>query len=203
MRLWLCIPFLLLPALLKAQDIPSDQERLGMALEYFQTGKYHEALLIFERLEKEYTLNPRYHAYIGVCLFHEWDYEHAARKLTQYLPKLESLSPRELSVYNFTCAESYFFLHRYKNAVPYYEQMLNLCYDNERADALFRLGFCYMQTDNPEAALEYLEAAKAYYERYPIEEKDARLQQIKNMIKGLEKQIEENNSIETPTEEQN
>ena len=30
------------------------RERLGMAIEYFQSGKYHESLLIFERLDKEY-----------------------------------------------------------------------------------------------------------------------------------------------------
>ena len=34
---------------------PSDSETLGMALEYFQSGKYHEALLLFEKLDKEYV----------------------------------------------------------------------------------------------------------------------------------------------------
>lgn len=173
-----------------AQVDVSDKERLGMALEYFQTGKYHEALLLFERLEKQYTLNPRYHAYIGMCLFYEWDFERAAKKLSSCLPKLESLSPRERSVYCFTCAESYFFIQKYKEAISYYEQMLLLCNDNERADAFFRLGFCYIQLGNIDNALEYLLSAQACYERYPQEDKNARLTQIGNMVKGLEKQKE-------------
>ena len=37
-------------------------EQLGMALDYFSSGKYHEALLIFSRLDKQYNLNPRFHA---------------------------------------------------------------------------------------------------------------------------------------------
>ena len=35
-----------------------DSERLGMALEYFTSGKYHESLLILERLDKQYTTTP-------------------------------------------------------------------------------------------------------------------------------------------------
>ena len=50
------------------------RERLGMAIEYFQSGKYHESLLIFERLDKEYELDIRYKAYIGVCRYYEYDY---------------------------------------------------------------------------------------------------------------------------------
>ena len=33
-----------------------DAEELGKALEYFTSAKYHEALLIFQRLDKEYKL---------------------------------------------------------------------------------------------------------------------------------------------------
>ncbi len=176
---------------LHAQEVTTDRDRLGMALEYFQNEKYHEALLLFERLEKQYTLNPRYHAYMGVCLFHEWDYEKAARKLSQCLPKLEALAPQERSVYYFTCAESYFFLQRYREAIAYYEQMLLLCFDNEKADALFRLGFCHMQLANVDNAIDYLQAAQDYYQRFPHREKTARLTQIGNMIKGLKRIAEQ------------
>ena len=41
-------------------------ERLGMALEYFQTGKYHEALIIFQKIGKQYKINTRFRAYIGL-----------------------------------------------------------------------------------------------------------------------------------------
>ena len=195
----LCL-FFSVATFVSAQDNVTDRDRLGMALEYFQTGKYHEALLLFENLERRYTLNPRYHAYMGMCLYHVWDYEKAAKKLSECLPKLESLSPRERSVYCFTCAESYFFLHRYKDAVPYYEQMLLLCHDNERADALFRLGFCYMQLGEAENALEYLEAACAHYERFPNKDKEARLIQIGNMIKGLKKLLNDKDESDGRTE---
>ena len=39
-------------------------EALGRALEYFQSQKYHEALLIFQRLDQSYKLNARYKAYL-------------------------------------------------------------------------------------------------------------------------------------------
>ena len=51
-----------------------DAEELGKALEYFTSAKYHEALLIFQRLDKEYKLNERFKAYIGLCYYHDWDY---------------------------------------------------------------------------------------------------------------------------------
>ena len=68
-----------------------DSERLGMALEYFTSGKYHESLLILERLDKQYTLNERFHAYMGICYFHEWDYAKAITFLERAMPTLEVL----------------------------------------------------------------------------------------------------------------
>ncbi len=57
----------------------SDKDRLGMALEYFQSGKYHEAILLFGKLDKGYRLNPRFKAYMGVCYFYETDYPNACK----------------------------------------------------------------------------------------------------------------------------
>lgn len=173
-----------------AQQTAEDKDQLGMALEYFQTGKYHEALLLFTKLERRYTLNPRYHAYMGVCHYYEWEWEEAVKKFIKYLPKLTTLAPRELGFYNYACAESLFFLGKYQDAIQYYEQMLTLCYEKERGDALFRLGFCHMQLGQPMQALEYLTDAEAYYQRFPLEEKEARAIQLGNMIKGLRKQLE-------------
>ena len=51
-----------------AQEV-SDNDRLDMAIAYFQSGKYHEALLLFERLDKEYALNPRFQGFMGVCYY--------------------------------------------------------------------------------------------------------------------------------------
>ena len=54
-----------------------DAEQLGRAMEYFSSGKYHEALLLFQKLDDEYELNPRFKAYLGVCYYYEWNYEKA------------------------------------------------------------------------------------------------------------------------------
>ena len=62
--LTLSLLFLALPV--RAQS-PSDSQKLGMALDYFQSGKYHEALLVFQKLGQDYRLNPRFVAYTGVC----------------------------------------------------------------------------------------------------------------------------------------
>ena len=63
----------LMPSLLSAQTKHADTEKLGMALEYFTYGKYHEALLLFEKLEKQHKLNPRFMAYMGLCHYYEWN----------------------------------------------------------------------------------------------------------------------------------
>lgn len=52
------------------QSKEADKEALGRALEYFQSQKYHEALLIFQRLDQSYKLNARYKAYIGLCYYY-------------------------------------------------------------------------------------------------------------------------------------
>ncbi len=165
-------------------------EQLGMALDYFSSGKYHEALLIFSRLDKQYNLNPRFHAYMGVCQYYEWNYEEACKLLSEALPKLEGLAPHERSIYYFTCAESYFIREKYTEAIPYYEQHLNVCYENEKADALYRIAFCNMFTNNKPLALEYFTSALYYYEKHP-NNATARIAQLKNMIKGLEEELKE------------
>ena len=68
-----------------------DTERLGMALEYFTAGKYHESLLLFQKLDKSYRLNDRFKAYIGLCYYHEWDFKKAAEYLDKVLPNLSAL----------------------------------------------------------------------------------------------------------------
>ena len=47
---------------INAQQIKRDDtEKLERAIGYFQGGKYHEALLLLEDLNKKYALNPRIH----------------------------------------------------------------------------------------------------------------------------------------------
>ena len=138
-----------------------DAEELGKALEYFTSAKYHEALLIFQRLDKEYKLNERFKAYIGLCYYHDWDYEAAVKYLEGVMPKLEVFAPHERSVYYYTTAESKFNLKQYKEAIPYYEKTLTVCYEREKADVYYRLGLCNM----------FLQAWKPAYDQYMNAEK--------------------------------
>lgn len=159
-----------------------DAEELGKALEYFTSAKYHEALLIFQRLDKEYKLNERFKAYIGLCYYHDWDYETAAKYLENAMPKLEVFAPHERSVYYYTTAESKFNLKRYKEAIPYYEKTLTVCYEREKADVYYRLGLCnmFLQAWKP-AYDQYINAEKIYCQYKKDEDVQGRLAQIKRM----------------------
>ena len=167
------------------QDQPKDSERLGMALEYFKSSKYHEALMLFSKLNEKYELNPRFHAYMGLCYYKEWDYNSAVTEFTQSLPHLKRLYPHELSVYYNALAESRFNLAEYEEAISAYEKVITLCHPNERAECLYRIGLCYIELKQWTNATEALTSALAYYEKYldtPMF--NARITQIRNMIKG-------------------
>lgn len=171
----------------------AESESLGKALEYFSSRKYHEALILFSRLDKKYSLNPRFKAYIGVCYYYEWDYENACKYLDKAIPELSSFAPHERSIYYYCDAESYFQLGKYKEAIPLYEQHLNVCFDNEKADALYRLGLCYMFNEDWANARDYFNSAIAFYKSFSniTPTLSARIKQAGNMMKGCEKRLEE------------
>lgn len=170
-----------------------DTEKLGMAIEYFTSGKYHEALLIFQRLDKQYKLNDRFRAYIGLCHYYEWEYKEAAQYLDEVLPQLEGLAPKERSVYYYTDAESHFMMEEYEAAIPLYEQVLLLGYDRDKGDVFYRLGFCYMFQEKWLDAADHFTAARDYYTRFRnINDLEARLAQIERMIEGCEANGKEN-----------
>lgn len=172
------------------QEKREDAERLGKALEYFTSQKYHECLMIMQELDKHYRLNPRYKAYLGVCYYYEWDYEHAAQYLTEALPQLENFSPHERSFYYWANAESYFNLQKYAEAIPSYEAMLPLCYDNEKPDAYYRLGFCCLFAEDWDGAWNYLLKAQDGYRHFRnTPEMKARITQIDHMLEGLKPKV--------------
>ena len=185
---------LLLPLILLAFALPlqaqkshpsdSDRESLGKAIDYFVSAKYHEALLIFEKLDEHYKLNPRYLAYMGYCYYFDWEYASAIGYFEKALPQLEALAPQELSLYYFSLAESHFNLAQYEESIPAYEQHLIRCHPNERADALYRLGFVYLFRDDKPLAWEYFTAACACYE-YFLPQQQQRIQQLHHMLKAL------------------
>lgn len=191
----LCTTLLLLlcPTLLLAQnktDRQKDSEQLGIALDYFQGGKYQEALTILQPLDKKYKLNPRFKAYIGVCYYQQWDYMLAAEYLDEAIPQLTAFSPEERSLYYYDCAESHFILEDYDKALALYETMLTLCHDNEKPDAYYKLGFIYVYREDWTQALDNLQTALVFYKQYRPDEQ-ARIAQIRNMIVGCCQKIEE------------
>ena len=141
----------------------SDKERLSRAVEYFQSGKFHESLLQFQKLDMNYRLNPRFQAYKGVCLYYDADYDEAAATFAQVLPKLDAFAPHERSVYYYCAAESNYRLKHYVKAIELYEKQFLLCYKNEKGDALFRIGQCYYKKGQTYTAQEYFAQAIAYY----------------------------------------
>ncbi|MGI6224273.1 MAG: tetratricopeptide repeat protein [Prevotella sp.] len=183
--IFIIVSFLLIPFSAVAQ---TDTDKLGMALEYFQSQKYHEALLVFEDLDSRYQLNPRFKAYMGVCYFYEWNYEKATEYLDSVLEAMQVYSPHEQAVYFFADAESHFYLQQYDQAIPLYEKMLKVCFNNEEPVTFYKLGFCYLFQDQWEPANDYFrKALDGFQKMLPTE--TARITQLKNMINGLHSKL--------------
>lgn len=193
----------------KKGDRKADAEQLARALDYFSSEKFHECLVLLQPLNRRYKLNPRYRAYLAVCLYYEWEYAEAIRLFDEVIPLLQGVAPHELSLYYWMDAESYFALQQYDRALPLYEKMLPLCRDNEKPDAYYRLGFCHLfaaeasgasssekvsgsseslgaSTAERKKAKECFELSLEGYLKYrntPNEQ--ARIAQIRHMIGGL------------------
>ena len=169
-----------------ADEKESDSELLGKAIDYFQSGKFHEALLIFDKLDRRYKLNPRLRAFIAVCHYYDWNDEQTCEYLDSLIPLLEPFAPHERSIYYYINAESHFNLKQYEQAIPYYEQALNVCYDNEKSDAFYRMGYCYLFNNDTVTAAEYFQAALDYYQCFRNTTADQpRIAQIQKMILNM------------------
>lgn len=170
----------------KKSERKADAELLARALDYFSSEKFHECLILLQPLNRRYKLNPRYRAYLAVCLYYEWEYAEAIRLFDEVLPQLQGLAPHELSLYYWMDAESYFALQQYTRALPLYERMLPLCRDNEKPDAYYRMGFCHLFAAERKKAKECFELSLEGYLKYrntPNEK--PRIAQIRHMIGGL------------------
>lgn len=170
----------------KKGDRKEDAELLARALDYFSSEKFHECLVLLQPLNRRYKLNPRYRAYLAVCLYYEWEYAEAIRLFDEVIPLLQGLAPHELSLYYWMDAESYFALQQYDRALPLYEKMLPLCRDNEKPDAYYRMGFCHLFAEERKKAKECFELSLEGYLKYRNTPKEkARIAQIRHMIGGL------------------
>lgn len=185
-RLLLALLLLLAPTISFGQSREADTETLGKALEYFTSGKYHESLLLFQQIEKKYKLNDRFKAYIGLCYYHEWEYEEATKYFDAFLPKLDALSPQERTVYYYANGECHFQLGEYSKAIDNYRQAIALCYDRDKGDSYFRLGFCYHFLNMPTMAQGCFLLSEYYYSTFlNTEQKQPRREQIRRMMQGL------------------
>lgn len=168
------------------QGKEADTEALGRALEYFQSQKYHEALLIFQRLDQSYKLNARYKAYIGLCYYYDWDYKKATEYFDTFLPKLSMLAPEERALYYYADGESHFQLGHYDQAIVLFQSALTLCHDRDKGDCWFRIGFCYYFLQQPALAQGCFLVAEYYYATFRNSpDLQARRQQMAHMMRGL------------------
>lgn len=198
-RLCCILAFLCLSILsVLAQTTDPDPVLLDKAVAYFNSEKYHEALLIFQQLDKRYKLNDRFRAYIGLCYYNDWEYKSATKYLDEVTPRLTMLAPHERSVYYFANAESHFQLQEYKAAIPFYEQALTVCYDNEKGEIYYRLGLCYMFGSEWEKARDAYAHCEEFFRKYrSIPDVEARLTQAINMRKGCQAKINEKLAIDS------
>ena len=173
-----------------SQGKKADTEALGRALEYFQLQKYHEALLIFQRLDQSYKLNARYKAYIGLCYYYDWDYKKATEYFDTFLPKLSMLAPEERALYYYADGESHFQLGHYDQAILLFLSALTLCHDRDKGDSWFRIGFCYYFLQQPALAQGCFLVADYYYATFRNSpDLQARRQQMAHMMRGLRPEI--------------
>lgn len=173
-----------------SQGKKADTEALGRALEYFQSQKYHEALLIFQRLDQSYKLNARYKAYIGLCYYYDWDYKKATEYFDTFLPKLDMLAPEERALYYYADGESHFQLGNYDQAILLFQSALSLCHDRDKGDSWFRIGFCYYFLQQPALAQGCFLVAEYYYATFRNSpDLQARRQQMAHMMRGLRPEI--------------
>ena len=173
-----------------SQGKKADTEALGRALEYFQSQKYHEALLIFQRLDQSYKLNARYKAYIGLCYYYDWDYKKATEYFDTFLPKLDMLAPEERALYYYADGESHFQLSHYDQAIVLFQSALALCHDRDKGDSWFRICFCYYFLQQPALAQGCFLVAEYYYATFRNSpDLQARRQQMAHMMRGLGPEI--------------
>jgi tetratricopeptide (TPR) repeat protein len=133
---------------------------------------------------------------MGVCYYYEWLYEEACKYLDEAIPQLDAFAPHERSVYYFTDGESHFQLQQYVEAIPYYERALTVCYENEKGEIYYRLGFCYLFAENWEKAHSCFKAALDNYLQYRnSDDMNARITQTAHMMKGCEEHLKKDTTV--------
>lgn len=176
----------LLPLFSFAQDSAEDKEKLSRAIEYFNNEKFHEAGLILRNLNKQYNLNSRFKAYLGVCEFHDWNYSAVTEIMDSIYTDLTVYAPLEQNVYYVAAAESHFNLNNYREALKYYELALKVCSKKEKGELCFKAGFCCYRLKRKLNSKTFLIRALGYYRQNPTGHDDtARISQIRKMLQAI------------------
>ena len=110
---------MVLPADAQRRQKSEDAEQLGRAMEYFSSGKYHEALLLFQKLDDEYELNPRFKAYSHFNL------GHYRKCIPLYEQQLQVCYDNEKGDSFYRIAFSYMFLEEWENALDNFNSALS------------------------------------------------------------------------------
>lgn len=182
----------------------ADKDMLSKANEYFLSQKYHEALLSYQALEKRYKLTPRYKAQMALCHYKIQNYEDALKLFEESIPELEPFSPHERATYYYACAECYFILaqeednqidkrqngeknEKYDTAAKFYRMAISVCYDKEKGDVYFKLGFCNLLNEEIDSAITNFNSAMSFYEKYGSmdESTSFRKKQTERMLHSL------------------
>ena len=178
----------LLPHLSTCQSANGDinkteaKEMLGKATEYFQSGKYHEALLLYRKIDKSYELSERTRAFMGVCAYYDGDYTLACTLLDKTLNRMHAYAPAEQSVYCFCDGQSHYAQKEYNQAITAFEMHFNRCHPNERTDTLVMLARCHLGLGNKTIAKEYLMSAIKYEKMFESKESPEKMQNILSLL---------------------
>ena len=161
-----------------------------MHLEYFQSQKYHEALLIFQRLDQSYKLNARYKAYIGLCYYYDWDYKKATEYFDPSCPNSACWLPRSGRSTIMRTGRATSSWATTTRRILLFQSALALCHDRDKGDSWFRFGFCYYFLQQPALAQRCFLVAEYYYATFRNSpDLQARRQQMAHMMRGLRPEI--------------
>ena len=159
----------------------SNLQQLDKAMPYFQSGKYHEALLLFEPLMHKDAIDKRTTAFLGVCYYYEGEYAHAIQCFEHIASEIDCFAPGEQSVYYFCAAESMLHMKRYQQAIPLYQKYIVLCHPNEKATAYYSMGICYMNDLKWSDALKCFTTVKEMEQQYNTISTE-RMQKLQKMM---------------------
>ncbi len=153
------------------ENLNTDEALLGKAECYFKLGEYEKAIHMYEEFIKyRKTSNLRDKA---IKRFLENTYKYAkilAQKgkyncSTLLYEKIINLLPGNKLVENclYWIGENYYDLRDYKNAIKYFNKVIENPGIRKDDAAIFKIGICYFEQNKFESALKYFRRLIEYY----------------------------------------